>query len=117
MSNPLRLFLMLVWHPAFGAAVDPVGVLGVDERPVVDGRPVAVLKTYTAWTPMTYDRAAPWRRRLATPPTPSQIELWLEEDNALALEEIEAPNGGRLPDVADAALDTVLATVVPLLGR
>ncbi|MGP4027191.1 hypothetical protein [Actinomadura sp. 3N407] len=107
----MRLFLMLVWHPAFGAAVDPVGVLGVDERPV------AVPKTYTAWTPMTYDRAAPWRRRLATPPTPSQIELWLEEDNALALEEIEAPNGGRLPDAADAALDTVLATVVPLLGR
>lgn len=29
-----RLFVMLVWHPALGAPVDPVGVLGIDERPI-----------------------------------------------------------------------------------
>jgi hypothetical protein len=106
---PFRTYVLLAWHPQVGAAVAPVGVLGIDERPV------AIPKTYIAWVPLTYDTAQPWRDRLAEPPSPSQIAIWLEEGGATQLEEVDPPEATRLPDTVEAVLDQLLAEVLPAL--
>lgn len=108
MSSPYRTFVLLAWNRRLGATIDPVGVLGLD--PSTDEPEV-----YIAWTPLTYDRATTWRRRLAAPPTAPQIEAWLQENGTAQLQELAPTAAGPLSDVVEAVLDQLLAEVIPVL--
>lgn len=94
-AGPYRIYALL-------AAAEPepavVGVLGVDERPV------AVPKTYTAWGSAACATTQQWREGLASPPTPSQIAIWLEDDGAARMTEVPAPSLGRLTDIVQTVL-------------
>jgi hypothetical protein len=105
-----RFYVLLAWHPALGAAADPVGVLGVDERDD------AGLASYVVWMPLTGDRTATWRGRLAEPPSAARIMRWLEEDGTAQLQEVGAPVRGTLAEVAEVVVDVLLAEVVPALA-
>lgn len=104
-SQPYELYVLLVWHPPLGMAAYPVGVLAMSEG-----------ARYVAWLPMAYEKAIPWRRRLAGPTTPDQVRAWAEESGAVQLAPAELP-AADLPmdEAAEVVLKQLIAEVIPLL--
>lgn len=101
--NRYRIFVMLAWEPRLGAYLYPVGVLGLP----ADG------DTYVSWVPLTYERALPWLHRTRGTINEHLVDAWLESDQ---LAEMPAPSRQvPLHDAVEAALDQVLAEVLPRL--
>lgn len=115
-AKTVRFYVLLGWHTGLGAAVDPVGVLGVDEQ--TDPAMMQV-----AWMPLTEDTAAIWPHRLTGLPDtpeliswPERIANWLTEDGAAQLREIAVAGPGTLDEGCEAILDLLLAQVIPPLA-
>lgn len=107
-----RLWILLVWHPALGLPLDPVAVLGLDERHQPVDRVVR-------WVPLVYEQADPWRERLATATTSEDIVRWVAQSGgACSLEPADIPEGALdLTHAADLVLDELLAEVIPALPQ
>ncbi|GAA4898919.1 hypothetical protein [Streptomonospora salina] len=106
-ADPLscrRLFVMLTWSPEAGSAVDPVGVLAVDQ-----GGPEMLRAV--SWVPLTYGAAAAWRRRVRDARlTEEVLQAWLEAGGAEQLAEVlQFPfPDASLTDFTEAAMDRLL---------
>jgi hypothetical protein len=106
----MKLFILLDWHPALGVAADPAGVLGLAED--AGGR----CTHYVSWIPRTAITACGWRARLTIAPTMAAVRRWLAEQGICQLAEIPVPTGtASLPDAVEAAVDMLLAEVIPRL--
>jgi hypothetical protein len=104
----MRLFVLLDWHPALGTAADPAGVLGMDGSPGT--------AAYISWIPQIVRTTGGWRSRLTTSPTVAAVTKWLEDEGTCQLAEIPVPAGAvSLPDAVEAAVDMLLAEVIPYL--
>jgi hypothetical protein len=67
---------------------------------------------------MTYETASPWRRRLATPPTPERVRAWIRDAGAVQLAAVDSPSPRLSPaDAAEEILDRLLAETLPALDR
>lgn len=105
-----QLWILTVWHPALGIAVDPVAVLALDSA---DGADPA---QHTLWVPLVYDVADPWRERLAEGVTAERIARWEEEAGVCQIAPAEIPAEVLdLRHAADLVLDELLAEVIPAL--
>jgi len=105
----MRLFVLLDWHAALGAAADPAGVLGTDDNPGT--------AAYISWIPQIVRTTGGWRSRLTTAPTVAAVTKWLEDEGTCQLAEIPVPAGAvSLPDAVEAAVDMLLAEVIPFLS-
>lgn len=108
-SSAWRLWILLVWHPALGLPVDPVAVLGIDEGAEPAARVVR-------WVPLVYDPADPWRERLDESTTSEDVDGWVAQSGACAIETVAVPDGALgLAHAADLVLDELLAEVIPAL--
>jgi hypothetical protein len=106
-----KLWILTVWHPALGIAVDPVAVLANDTAP--DAGPAQ----HVAWVPLVYGTADPWRERLAEGATPDRIARWESEAGVCQLIPAAVPSGALdLRHAAELVLDELLAEVVPALS-
>jgi len=109
-TSPWRMWILLVWHPALGLPMDPVAVLGLDERPDAPAQRVV------RWVPLVYEAADPWRERLGESSTLEDAELWTTQSGACSAEAVEVPDGALdLAHAADLVLDDLLAEVIPAL--
>jgi hypothetical protein len=105
-----QLWILTVWHPALGLAIDPVAVLALDSDPA------AAPRQHVVWVPLVYDEAAPWHNRLAEGVTPERIELWEAEAGVCQMAATAVPAGAQdLRHAAELVLDELLAEVIPLL--
>ncbi|MCG7524022.1 hypothetical protein MHW47_06140 [Streptomyces sp. OfavH-34-F] len=105
-----QLWILMVWHPAVGMAVDPVAVLALDTAPGADPA------QYTVWVPLVYDEANPWRERLAEGVSPERIARWESEAGACQIAPAAVPEGAvDLRHAADLVLDELLGEVIPAL--
>ncbi|WP_331731725.1 hypothetical protein [Streptomyces sp. NBC_00073] len=109
-SSTWRLWILLVWHPALGLAVDPVAVLGLDESQQPTERVVR-------WVPLVYEAADPWRERLGETSTSKDIEHWIAQSGGVcSIAPAEEPEGALdLTHAADIVLDELLGEVIPAL--
>lgn len=105
-----KLWILTVWHPALGLAVDPVAILALD---TAEG---AALTQHIVWVPLVYDEADPWRERLAEGATLERIGGWEAESGACQLAPVEVPEGAvDLRHASELVLDELLAEVIPAL--
>lgn len=108
-DSPWRLWVLLVWHPELGMAIDPVAVLGVE-----DGS--GLLRRVIRWVPLVYEAADPWRERLGESTTRDEIERWRAQDGTCQMQPVAVPDGATdLPHAADLVLEELLAEVIPAL--
>jgi hypothetical protein len=106
----IRLFVLLTWHPALGLAIDPVGVLGMEQT--AGGS----CTHYVSWIPSSARTSSGWPARLTAAPSMATLSVWLEEHGSLQLTEIPVPPGvASLVDAVELAVDGLLADVVPFL--
>ncbi|MEY9211523.1 hypothetical protein NI17_009990 [Thermobifida halotolerans] len=98
-----RLFVLLVWSPALGAALDPVGVLATEDGP-------AGWRTAVSWVPLDHGAAWPWRQRLAenTPLTAEKVEEWLAQNGTVQLAELDPQPAPSLPHLVEGVLEQIL---------
>lgn len=109
-ASPWRLWILLVWHPALGLPMDPVAVLGLDERPG------ASVQRVVRWVPLVYEAADPWRERLGESSTLEDAARWTTQSGACSAEAVAVPAGALdLAHAADLVLDELLAEVIPAL--
>jgi hypothetical protein len=101
-----RVFVLLTWHPAAGAAIFPVGVLGVGP----DGA------TCTSWVPLTHHRARGWRTRLRDGANAERLEVWLTESGTEQLAEVVPPEQLPLRQAVEAVMNELLTGVLPTLA-
>jgi len=105
-----QLWILTIWHPAVGMAVDPVAVLALDSA---DG---AAPARYLTWVPLVYDEANSWRERLAEEVTPELLHAWAQESGACQIAPAEIPDEALdLAHAAEIILDQLLAEVIPAL--
>lgn len=105
-----QLWILMVWHPAVGMAVDPVAVLALDTAPGADPA------RHTVWVPLVYDEANPWRERLAEGVSPERIARWESEAGACQIAPAAVPEGAAdLRHAAELVLDELLGEVIPAL--
>jgi hypothetical protein len=111
MTAPARLFVLLVWTPALGAALTPIGALAVADD-TADG----ALDCAVSFIPRLDGRDEPWRIRLDEPVTARLLQRWTEESSACALARLEVPDGSvDLAGAAEAGVDVLLAEWWPAL--
>jgi len=111
-TAPWHLWILLVWHPAVGLPVDPVAVLGLDDRHE------APVPRAVRWVPLVYDAADPWHERLGGSTTREDVEHWMTQSGACQVEAAEVPDGALdLAHAADIVLDELLAEVIPALPQ
>jgi hypothetical protein len=104
----MRLFVLLDWSPALGVAADPAGVLGMDDS--------TGTAAYLSWIPQIVRTGGGWRSRLTAPPAMAAVTSWLADEGSCQLAEIPVPAGApSLPDAVEAAVDMLLAEVIPFL--
>ncbi|WP_328372961.1 hypothetical protein OG800_49400 (plasmid) [Streptomyces sp. NBC_00445] len=109
-GSPWQLWVLLVWHPALGLPVDPVAVLGLDNRP--DAPAERVIR----WVPLVYETADPWRVRLGESTTRDDVERWRARSGVCQAEAVDVPDGATdLAHAAELVLDELLAEVIPVL--
>lgn len=99
--NARRLFVLMTHEPGAGAALRPVGVMGLD-----DG------ESHVSWLP--YEPGAElWRERLtaATVPLARAIERWLVTADGISSDVIEVtpPETEDLITAVEATVDLLLA--------
>lgn len=105
-----QLWILTVWHPALGMAVDPVAILALD---TADGADPA---QHTLWVPLVYDEANPWRERLAEGVSPERIARWEAEAGACQIAPASVPEDAvDLHHAAELLLDVLLGEVIPAL--
>ncbi|GJF30273.1 hypothetical protein KNE206_29730 [Kitasatospora sp. NE20-6] len=103
-----RLAVLSVWLPALGAPLDPVAVVGLDQRPGTNA-PV-----HLVWVPMAFESADPWRELLADGVTAELLDRWAEQSSTVAVDFVDAPEGAvDLAHAAGLVLDELLAEVLP----
>ncbi|WP_331729350.1 hypothetical protein OG592_43740 (plasmid) [Streptomyces avidinii] len=109
-ASAWRLWILLVWHPALGFAIDPVAVLGLDESQ-------QPLERVVRWVPLVYETADPWRERLGDSTTNEDVGHWIAQSGGVcSIEPVDVPEGALdLTHAADLALDELLAEVIPAL--
>ncbi|MEU6405415.1 hypothetical protein [Streptomyces sp. NPDC046985] len=105
-----QLWILMVWHPTVGMAVDPVAILALDTAPGADPA------QHTVWVPLVYDEANPWRERLAEGVGPERIARWESEASACQIAPAAVPEGAvDLRHAAELVLDELLGEVIPAL--
>ncbi len=105
-----RLAVLSVWHPALGAPLEPVAVVGLDQRPSTDA-PV-----HLAWVPLAFEAADPWRALLAEGVTAELLDHWAGQSGAVAADLVDVPEGAvDLAHAAGLVLDELLTEVLPYL--
>ncbi|MFF2378415.1 hypothetical protein ACFVUW_28900 [Streptomyces xiamenensis] len=109
-ANTWRLWILMVWHPAVGMAVDPVAVLALDTAEGADPA------QHTVWVPLVYDEANPWRERLAEGVSPERIARWDSVADVCQIAPAAIPEGAvDLRHAAELLLDELLGEVIPAL--
>ncbi|MFC6600485.1 hypothetical protein [Kitasatospora paranensis] len=105
-----RLAVLSVWHPALGAPLDPVAVVGLDLRPGAQAR------VHLAWVPLAFEAADPWRELLAGGVTGELLDHWAAQHTTVAVDFVDVPEGAvDLAHAAGLVLDELLAEVLPNL--
>ncbi|MEX5636681.1 hypothetical protein [Parafrankia sp. FMc2] len=107
-----RLFVLLAWTAPVGAALTPVGVLGVDGE-----------RWRVSWLPVVgTDHGRIWRDRLAgraTAPDGALLSAWMSSTTA-SLVELPAPSApsgtSDLSRAVEAAVDELLVPPDPPAG-
>ncbi|MCX5216205.1 hypothetical protein OG689_44525 [Kitasatospora sp. NBC_00240] len=109
-ASSWSVWILTVWHPALGLAVDPVAVLALDSAPDADPQESLV------WVPLVYDEGNPWRERLADGITEENLTRWQAESGVCQIAQAEIPEGAvDLRHAAELVLDELLAEVIPAL--
>jgi hypothetical protein len=105
-----ELWVLMVWRPAVGMAVDPVAVLALDTAEGADPA------QHIVWVPLVYDEANPWRERLSEGVGPERIARWEAEAGACQIAPAAVPAGAvDLRHAAELVLDELLGAVIPAL--
>ncbi|GAA2753373.1 hypothetical protein GCM10010440_73140 [Kitasatospora cinereorecta] len=102
--------MLSVWHPALGAPLDPVAVVGLDQRPGSNA------PAHLVWVPLAFEAADPWRELLAGGVTADLLDHWAAQNSAVAVDFVDVPEGAvDLAHAAGLVLDELLAEVLPAL--
>ncbi|RKE03015.1 hypothetical protein [Streptomyces sp. TLI_171] len=105
-----RVAVLSVWHPALGAPLDPVAVVGFG--PHLGGDPAVHL----VWVPLAFEAADPWRELLADGVTVELLDHWAERSATVAVDYVDVPEGAvALSHAVGLLLDLLLAEVLPNL--
>jgi hypothetical protein len=96
---PRHIWVLLGWSPEHGAAVTPVGVLGIDSESFVE------------WIPREHGAGRIWRERLAGA-DPSTLAEWMASwaETPVAPAVRVEPVEGALEDVVRALVDDILGS-------
>jgi hypothetical protein len=98
-----RVFVLLAWDAAAGAAITPVGVLAVEPSGTD-------LTAAVSWLPLTGGAAWAWCQRLngSTSPPPELLEEWLGATGTTGLVELDPVPAPTLSHLAEGAVEQII---------